>query len=103
VIFLLIPTVHVLAGCAHAPVQTGKDTYMVTVQGCEMFAPPMATAIRKANEGCAAMKQVATILETSTSVQMTCVVTVQYRCSDAANQGSGPLRPDHGVTTTESH
>jgi hypothetical protein len=92
-----------LAGCAHAPVQIGKDTYLVTVQGCEMFAPPLSKAIRKANEACAASRQVATILETQVSVQLTCVVTVQYRCSEEANQGSGPLRPDSGVKTIENH
>jgi len=100
---LLIPAVLALAGCAHAPVQVGKDTYLVTVQGCEMFAPPLSKAIRKANEACAASRQVATILETQVSVQWTCVATVQYRCSEEASQGSGPLRPDRGVTTIENH
>jgi len=101
--FLLIPAVLAFAGCAHEPVQLGKDTYLISVQGCEMFAPPLSKAIRKANEACAASKQVATILETQTSTQMTCVATVQYRCSEAAAQGSGTLRPDHGVTTVEKH
>jgi hypothetical protein len=98
-----IAAVLMLGACAHAPVQISKDAYMVTVQGCEMFAPPISKAIQKANEACAASKQVATILETQVSEQWTCVVNVQYRCSEEAAQGSGPLRPDHGVTTIENH
>jgi len=94
-----------LAGCStSAPVQTGKNTYTVTVTQCNFCGNPLGSGLAQADKFCAAKGLVTTVLETS--VDMAVVgnhyATVQFACTDKAHQGESVLRPDKGVTTIES-
>jgi hypothetical protein len=94
-----------LVGCAtSAPVETGKNTYTVTVTKCNFCGNPLGSGLAQADKFCAAKGLVTTIRETNADMALigNHYATVQFTCTDKAHQGESVLRPDNGVTTIES-
>jgi hypothetical protein len=107
--FLLAAALPVLlAGCvvseAKDPIATGKGTYMVTAVG-PMTGDPMSAAMKRANKFCADSGKVATMLEATPPRQSgigPIYVSVQFSCTDLEHQQPVELRPDRGISTSES-
>jgi hypothetical protein len=97
-----------LAGCvvsvAKDPIPTGRGTYIVTAVG-PMTGDPMSAAMKRANKFCADSGRVTTMLETTPLRQSgvgPIYVSVQFTCTDIEHQQPVQLRPDAGISTSES-
>jgi hypothetical protein len=89
------------------PVRTGKNTYLLTVKGCDgalLFGASCATSgIKAANNFCEKKGLVATVSGTNESGQSGLPQhgTVQFYCTDEDSQQDSVLRPDNGIVTVQ--
>ena len=98
-----------LSGCTTTsePVRTGKNTYLLSVKGCDgalLFGASCATSgIKAANKFCEKKGLFATVSGTNESGQSGLPQhgTVQFYCTDEDNQQDSVLRPDQGIVTVQ--
>lgn len=98
-----------LCGCTTVsePVRTGKNTYLLSVKGCDgalLFGASCATTgIKAANNFCEKRGLVATVSGTNEGGQAGLPQhgTIQFYCTDEDHQQDSVLRPDQGITTVQ--
>ncbi len=89
------------------PVRTGKNSYLLTVKGCDgalLFGASCSTeGIKAANKFCESKGLVATVAHYDVSQNFGVPEhgQVQFVCTDEEHQQDSVLRPDKGVETIQ--
>jgi hypothetical protein len=98
-----------LIGCTSVsePVRTGKNSYLLTVKGCDgalLFGASCSSeGIKAANKFCERKGLVATIahFDVSQNFGVPEHGQVQFICTDEEHQQDAVLRPDKGIETIQ--
>jgi hypothetical protein len=98
-----------LIGCTSVsePVRTGKNSYLLTVKGCDgalLFGASCSTeGIKMANKFCERKGLVATVahFDVSQNFGVPEHGQVQFVCTDEEHQQDAVLRPDKGIETIQ--
>ena len=100
--YLILAGAVLMAGCASAPIQTGRNSYMLEARSCAITGC-LNTAMQAAQKHCASMGKRVLLASAANGNGMQASATIQYKCVDLDDERDSILRPDHGVEEITIH